>query len=115
MTGDKLANLIVGEKKIRIAVTDDIGMEHAYLLRHKGETIDTADLAAGAVTSSKLADGAVTAAHVSFITGSYPQSTPADDSTVLSAKAVYTETEALKSDITDLQAALIGVSNLIGG
>ena len=43
------------------------------------------------------------------------QTTGQSTTSVMSQKATTDEINALKSDITDLQTALIGVSDLIGG
>lgn len=43
------------------------------------------------------------------------QATGQSTTTVMSQKAITDEIDAIKSDITELQTALIGVSDLIGG
>ena len=50
-----------------------------------------------------------------FVNNKIVQTTGQSTTAVMSQKAVTDEINALKSDITDLQTALIGVSELIGG
>ena len=50
-----------------------------------------------------------------FVNNKIVQTTGQSTTTVMSQKATTDEINALKSDITDLQTALIGVSDLIGG